>query len=49
MSTKTPPRTYADIIRHSVTSLLLTIGIIIVITVSVTLTVDQLLRAQDQA
>ncbi|HJD99209.1 MAG TPA: HAMP domain-containing histidine kinase [Levilactobacillus brevis] len=49
MSTKTPPRTYADIIRHSVTSILLTIGIIIVITVSVTLTVDQLLRAQDQA
>lgn len=49
MSTKTPSRTYADIIRHSVTSLLLTIGIIIVITVSVTLTVDQLLRAQDQA
>ncbi|WP_225419750.1 sensor histidine kinase [Levilactobacillus cerevisiae] len=49
MSTNRSPRTYADIIRHSVTSLLITIGIIIVVTVSVTLTVDQLLRAQDQA
>ncbi|WP_234029971.1 sensor histidine kinase [Levilactobacillus brevis] len=49
MSTKTPPRTYADIIRHSITSLLLTIGVIIVITVSITLTIDQLVRAQDQA
>jgi len=43
------PRTYADIIRHSFTSLLVTIGIVIVLTVSVTLAVDQLLRAQDQA
>jgi len=41
------PRTYADIIRHSFTSLLVTIGIVIVLTVSVTLAVDQLLRAQD--
>lgn len=49
MSTKTPPRTYADIIRHSITSLLLMIGVIIVITVSITLTIDQLVRAQDQA
>lgn len=49
MNTKTPPRTYADIIRHSITSLLLTIGVIIVITVSITLTIDQLVRAQDQA
>lgn len=50
MSTKErAPRTYADIIRHSVTSLLITIGLIIVVTVSVTLTIDQLLRAQDQA
>ncbi|WP_204119994.1 sensor histidine kinase [Levilactobacillus wangkuiensis] len=49
MSTKRAPRTYTDIIRHSITSLLLTIGLIIVLTVSVTLTVDQLLRAQDQA
>ncbi|MGO3118590.1 MAG: sensor histidine kinase [Levilactobacillus brevis] len=49
MSTKTPPRTYADIIHHSITSLLLTIGVIIVITVSIALTIDQLVRAQDQA
>jgi len=48
MSTK-QPRTYADIIRRSFTSLLLTIGIIIVLTVSITLVVDQLLRAQNQA
>ncbi|WP_367296490.1 sensor histidine kinase [Levilactobacillus yonginensis] len=49
MRTNSQPRTYEDIIRHSVTSLLMTIGLIIVLTVSVTLTVDQLLRAQDQA
>lgn len=49
MSTNHTPRTYADIIRHSFTSLLITIGLIIVLTVSITLTVDQLLRAQDQA
>jgi len=49
MRTKHAPRTYADIIRHSVTSLLLTIGLVIVLTVSITLTVDQLFRAQDQA
>lgn len=48
MTTK-QPRTYADIIRHSFTSLLLTIGVVIVLTVSVTLVVDQLLRAQNQA
>lgn len=48
MPTKAP-RTYADIIRHSFTSLLMTIGIIIVLTVSITLVVDQLLRAQNQA
>ncbi|WCJ47984.1 HAMP domain-containing histidine kinase [Levilactobacillus brevis] len=34
---------------NSITSLLLTIGVIIVITVSITLTIDQLVRAQDQA
>ncbi|MGP4116138.1 sensor histidine kinase [Levilactobacillus zymae] len=44
-----PPRSYADIIRRSFTSLLLTIGLIIVLTVSVTLTIDQLVRAQEQA
>lgn len=43
------PRSYADIIRHSFTSLLLTIGLVIVLTVSITLTVDQLFRAQEQA
>ena len=48
MSTK-PPRTYADIIRRSFTSLLLTIGVVIVLTVSITLVVDQLIRAQNQA
>lgn len=49
MNTNHTPRTYADLIRRSVTSLLLTIGLVIVFTVSVTLTVDQLFRAQDQA
>lgn len=44
-----PPRTYTAIIRRSFTSLLLTIGLIIVLTVSVTLTVEQLVRAQEQA
>ena len=48
MTTKAP-RTYADIIRHSFTSLLLTVGVVIVLTVSVTLAVDQLIRAQNQA
>ncbi len=43
------PRSYADIIRHSFTSLLVTIGIVIVLTVSITLVVDQLTRAQNQA
>ncbi len=49
MRTNHPPRTYADIIRHSFTRLLLVIGIVIVLTVTVTLSVDQLFRAQDQA
>lgn len=48
-ATQLPPRSYADIIRRSFTSLLLTIGLVIVLTVSVTLVVDQLVRAQDQA
>lgn len=47
--TNRPPRTYTAIIRRSFTSLLLTIGLIIVLTVSVTLTVEQLVRAQEQA
>lgn len=45
----TSPRTYADIIRRSFTSLLMVIGLIIIVTVSVTLTVDQIVRAQNQA
>ncbi|WP_143462440.1 sensor histidine kinase [Levilactobacillus enshiensis] len=49
MNTNHPPRTYADIIRHSFTRLLLVIGLVIVLTVSVALSVDQLFRAQDQA
>lgn len=48
MNTKVP-RSYATIIRQSFTSLLVAIGLIIVLTVTITLTVDQILRAQDQA
>lgn len=43
------PRSYAAIIRRSFTTLLLTIGLVITLTVSVTLSVDQLFRAQNQA
>lgn len=49
MKASTTPRSYADIIRRSFTSLLLMIGLIIILTVSITLTIDQLVRAQDQA
>lgn len=43
------PRSYAAISRRSFTTLLLTIGLVITLTVSVTLSVDQLFRAQNQA